>query len=89
LSITSKGVIGRSNRYSPAFKRRPSRLIQTANGFTAAHGSRPLSLGYAPTLRAATGTVIYFGLLALLSFGVAMALRDTAAAATFARLLNV
>ena len=59
-----------------------SRLIQTANGFTAAHDYPPLSLGDEPTLRAAIGTVLYFGLLALLSFGVAMALRDTAAALT-------
>jgi ABC-2 type transport system permease protein len=33
-------------------------------------------------MRAAVGTVIYFGLIGLLSFGVAMAVRDTAAALT-------
>lgn len=44
-----------------------------------AHGVYPLvSFSDGPTLRAAVGTVLYFVLVALLSLGVATAIRDTA-----------
>jgi ABC-2 type transport system permease protein len=56
------------------------RLILPSHGFTAAHGSPPLSLGDGPVLRAAAGSVLYLALIALLSIGVATAIRDTAAA---------
>ncbi len=47
-----------------------------------AHGSLLLSLGDGPTLRAAAGSVLYLALIALLSLGVATALRDSAASIT-------
>ena len=56
------------------------RLILPGNGFTAAHGHPPLSLGDGPTLRAAAGSVLYLALIALLSLGAATAVRDSATA---------
>jgi ABC-2 type transport system permease protein len=58
------------------------RAILPGNGFTAANGYPPLSLTDEPTFRAATGTVLYFGLVGLLSLGVAAAVRHTAGAIT-------
>ncbi|HEY6280025.1 MAG TPA: ABC transporter permease, partial [Streptosporangiaceae bacterium] len=43
------------------------RLILSGHGFTPAHGYPPLSLGDGPVLRAAAGSVLYLGLIALLS----------------------
>ncbi|MDP4505653.1 ABC transporter permease [Nonomuraea turcica] len=56
------------------------RLLLPWSGFTAEHGYAPLSLADGPTLRAAVGSVLYLGLIALLSVGVAIAVRDSAAA---------
>jgi ABC-2 type transport system permease protein len=56
------------------------RLILPGNGFTPAHGYPPLSLADGPTLRAAAGSVLYLTLIALLSLGIAVAVRDSAAA---------
>jgi ABC-2 type transport system permease protein len=56
------------------------RLILPGNGFTAAHGYPPMSLTDGPTLRAVCGSVLYLALIALLSLGVATAVRDSAAA---------
>ncbi|GAA3508940.1 ABC-2 type transport system permease protein [Streptosporangium album] len=56
------------------------RLILPGNGFTPAHGHPPLSLADGPTLRAAVGSVLYLVLIALLSLGVAAAVRDSATA---------
>ncbi|MBC6456437.1 ABC transporter permease subunit [Actinomadura sp. HBU206391] len=56
------------------------RLILPGNGFTLAHGYPPLSLADGPTLRAAAGSVLYLVLIALLSLGIAAAVRDSAAA---------
>jgi ABC-2 type transport system permease protein len=56
------------------------RLILPGNGFTAARGYPPLSLADGPTLRAAAGSVLYLALIALLSLGVATAVRDSATA---------
>jgi ABC-2 type transport system permease protein len=58
------------------------RLILPANGYTAAHGYALLSLGNGPTLRAAVGSVLYLVLIALLSLGLASALRESAVAIT-------
>jgi ABC-2 type transport system permease protein len=55
-------------------------LILPGQGFTAAHGYAPLSLADEPVLRAAAGSVLYLALIALLSLGVASAVRDSAAA---------
>jgi ABC-2 type transport system permease protein len=54
------------------------RLILPGHGFTAARGYPALTDG--PVLRAAAGTVLYLGLIALLSLGVAAAVRDSAVA---------
>jgi ABC-2 type transport system permease protein len=56
------------------------RLILPGHGFTAAHGYPPMSLSDGPVLRSAAGTVLYLALIALLSLGVASAVRDSAAA---------
>jgi ABC-2 type transport system permease protein len=53
-----------------------------ANGFTEANGYPPLSVGDGPTLRAAVGTVLYLGLIALFSLGVGALIRDTAVSLT-------
>lgn len=58
------------------------RGILPGNGFTAANGYPPLSLADEATLRAAVGTVVYFGLVALLGLGIGVILRDTAGALT-------
>jgi ABC-2 type transport system permease protein len=56
------------------------RLILPASGFTPAHGYPPLSLGHGATLRATAGSVLYLALIALLSLGVAAAVREAAVA---------
>ena len=56
------------------------RLILPGRGFTLAHGYPPLSLADGPVLRAACGSVLYLALIALLSLGVATAVRDSAVA---------
>ena len=56
------------------------RLLLPGHGFTAAHGFAPLSLADGPVLRAAAGSVLYLVLIALLSLGVATAVREPAVA---------
>jgi ABC-2 type transport system permease protein len=56
------------------------RLILPGHGFTAAHGFAPLSLADGPVLRAAAGSVLYLALIALLSLGIATAVRESAVA---------
>jgi ABC-2 type transport system permease protein len=53
-------------------------LILPGHGFTAVRGFHPVWLSYGPTLRAASGSVLYLGLIALLSFGIALIVRDSA-----------
>jgi ABC-2 type transport system permease protein len=53
-------------------------LILPGHGFTAARGFHPVWLSYGPTLRAASGSVLYLTLIALLSLGVAALVRDSA-----------
>jgi ABC-2 type transport system permease protein len=53
-------------------------LILPGHGFTAARGFHPVWLSYGPTLRAACGSVLFLALIALLSLGVAVMLRDSA-----------
>jgi ABC-2 type transport system permease protein len=59
-----------------------ARFILPGNGFSRAAGYPPLSLADAATLRSVGGTVLYLGLLAVLSLGVGLAVRDTAGAIT-------
>jgi ABC-2 type transport system permease protein len=54
------------------------RLILPGHGFTAARGFPLLSLADGPVLRAAAGSVLYLVLIALLSLGIATAVRDSA-----------
>jgi ABC-2 type transport system permease protein len=56
------------------------RLILAGHGLTTAHGYPTLSLTHGPTLRAAAGSVLYLGLIGLLSLGIATAARDSATA---------
>ena len=58
------------------------REFLAGNGFTAEAGYRPLSLEDGPTLRAYGGTVLYLGLVALLSLGVAFVVRHTGGTVT-------
>jgi ABC-2 type transport system permease protein len=55
-------------------------LILPGHGFTAARGFPPLSLTDGPVLRAAAGSVLYLTLIALLSLGIATAVREPAVA---------
>ena len=56
------------------------RLILAGNGIDPAHGYPAVSLADGAVLRAAVGSVLYLALIALLSLGVAAAVRDSAAA---------
>jgi ABC-2 type transport system permease protein len=56
------------------------RIILPSHGFTAGRGYLLLSPAAGPALRASIGSVLYLALIALLSLGVAAAVRDTAAA---------
>ena len=55
-------------------------LILPGHGFTAARGFHPVWLTNGPTLRAASGSVLYLALVALMSLGVAVIVRDSAVA---------
>jgi ABC-2 type transport system permease protein len=54
------------------------RFILPGNGFTDAHGFALISLANGATLRAAVGSVLYLALIAMLSIGVAVIVRDSA-----------
>ena len=54
------------------------RLLLAGHGITPAHGYEALSLADGPVLRAAAGSVLYLALIALLSLGIAAAVRDSA-----------
>jgi ABC-2 type transport system permease protein len=54
--------------------------ILPGRGYTAVHGYPALSLAHASTARAAVGSVLYLVLIALLSLGIATAVRDSATA---------
>jgi ABC-2 type transport system permease protein len=60
-----------------------ARLVLPARGFTPLHGyASELSLADGPTRRAYAGTVLYFGLIAILGMGMALIVRSTGAAIT-------
>jgi len=52
-------------------------LILPGHGFTTARGFH-IALTYGPTVRAAVGSVLYLGLIALLGLGIAAIIRDSA-----------
>jgi ABC-2 type transport system permease protein len=56
------------------------RFILPGHGFTPAHGYAALSLASGPVLRAAVGSALYLGLIALLSLGIAIITREPAVA---------
>jgi ABC-2 type transport system permease protein len=56
--------------------------LQSENGLTAHNGFLPMSLTHGAVLRAAGGSVLYLVLVALLSLGLATALRDSGLAIT-------
>jgi len=56
------------------------RLVLPGHGFTLANGYAAYSLGNASLLRAACGAVLYLVLIALMSIGVATAVRESAVA---------
>jgi ABC-2 type transport system permease protein len=58
-----------------------ARVILPGHGFTSARGFPAVSLAGGPTLRAVAGSVLYLGLVALLSTGVAAIVRDPAVSA--------
>jgi ABC-2 type transport system permease protein len=53
-------------------------LILPGHGFTAARGFHAVWFSYGPALRAAEGSVLYLGLIALLSLGIGAMIRDSA-----------
>ena len=55
-------------------------LLLDRHGIDPAHGYQALSLANGPVLRAAAGSVLYLALIALLSLGIAAAVRDSAVA---------
>jgi ABC-2 type transport system permease protein len=74
------GVVLAAGTIAVAVSLLAGRLILPGHGFTPAHGHPLLSLADGPTRRAAVGTVLYLTLVALLSLGVATAMRDAATA---------
>jgi ABC-2 type transport system permease protein len=54
------------------------RLLLRGAGLDPAHGYALVSIAHGPTLRAAFGSVLYLGLIALLSLGIGTIIRDTA-----------
>ena len=59
-----------------------ARIVLPGKGFTATNGYGAVSLGDDLLRRAAVGTVAYFGLVAILSAGIGLLLRDTAGSVT-------
>ena len=55
-------------------------VLLARHGIDPAHGYEALSLGHGAVLRAAAGSVLYLGLIALLGLGVAAMIRDSAVA---------
>lgn len=78
-AITLVGVVASTGAVAVLGSLLAGRLILPGRGFTAAHGHPPLSLADGPTLRATVGSILYLALIALLSLGVATAVRDAAA----------
>jgi ABC-2 type transport system permease protein len=56
------------------------RLVLPGHGLTQARGYELVWLSHGPVLRAAAGSVLYLGLIALLSVGIAAMVRDPAVA---------
>jgi len=68
VAVLGSLIVGRANLHG--------------NGLSPANGFSALSLTEEPTLRAAAGTVLYLGLIGLLSLGAGTIIRDTAGTIT-------
>lgn len=79
-AIVLSGVVLVAGSVAVAGSLLVGRLTLPANGFTAVQSHAALSLADGATLRAAAGSVLYLTLLALLSLGVATAVRNSATA---------
>jgi ABC-2 type transport system permease protein len=77
-AITLTGVVAVAGTFAVLGSLLAGRLILPGHGFTAARSYPSLSITDGPTLRAAIGSVLYLILIALLSLGIATALRDSA-----------
>jgi ABC-2 type transport system permease protein len=77
-AVTLTGVVAAAGTVAVLGSLLAGRLLLPGHGFTAARGYPALSLADGPTLRAAVGSVLYLALIALLSLGVATAVRDSA-----------
>ena len=77
-AVTLTGVVAAAGTVAVLGSLLAGRLILPGHGFTAARGYPALSLADGPTLRAAVGSILYLALIALLSLGVATAVRDSA-----------
>ncbi len=78
-AIVLTGVVLAAGAFAVAWSLIAGRYILPGNGFTGAGGSEVLSLSAGSTLRAAVGSVLYLALVALLSLGLATAVRDSGA----------
>jgi ABC-2 type transport system permease protein len=79
-AVTVSGVVLVAGTIAVLTSLLAGRLILPGNGIGPAHGYPSLSLGDGPVLRAALGSVLYLALIALLSLGIAAAVREAAAA---------
>ena len=79
-AVTLTGLVAAAGVIAVGGSLLAGRIILPGKGFTVAHGYPLLSLGHGPTLRAAVGSVLYLVLIALLSLGVATAVRESATA---------
>jgi ABC-2 type transport system permease protein len=77
-AVTLTGIVAAAGTVAVLGSLLAGRLILPGHGFTAARGYPALSLADGPTLRAAVGSILYLALIALLSLGVATAVRDSA-----------
>ena len=78
-ALTLTGIVAAAGTVAVLGSLLAGRLILPGHGFTAARGYPALSLADGPTLlRAAVGSILYLALIALLSLGVATAVRDSA-----------
>ncbi len=77
-AATLTGVVAAAGTVAVLGSLLAGRLILPGHGFTAARGYPALSLADGPTLRATVGSILYLALIALLSLGVATAVRDSA-----------
>jgi ABC-2 type transport system permease protein len=77
-AVTLTGVVAAAGTVAVLGSLLAGQLILTGHGFTSARGYPALSLADGPTLRATAGSILYLALIALLSLGIATAVRDSA-----------